>query len=223
MKIFLLEDDKILAKEIKSFLEQKGFECLIAFDGEELLNKISTDSGDIILLDINVPRTNGIDVCKLIRDQNKETPIMMLTALADLDNKLKSFKYGADDYLVKPFHLEEMYIRIISLIRRSNFDSKEIISLSDLDINIGNKSVKRAGKEITLTNKEFTLLLILAEAKGKILSKKEIAHKLWDDHFETSYNTIEVYINFLRGKVDKGFEKKLIQTKIGFGYYLKEE
>ncbi len=225
MTILYLEDDPILSREIKENLVSKGMECDTVFDGDLFFKQIKNKSYDIYLLDINVPKINGLDVCKTIRENDKTTPIFMLTAFGEIEDKIEAFKLGVDDYLVKPFHLEELSIRILALNRRKekpqqNFDFFEI---GDLTINLNEKIVKRDDIEIQLTPKEFKLLALLAQANGRVLSKQQIADKLWDYHIETNQNTIEVYINFLRNKIDKQSDNKLIHTKVGFGYYLKEE
>ncbi|MHC0443023.1 response regulator transcription factor [Flavobacterium sp. 3-210] len=225
MKILLLEDDFTLSKEISAFFSSKGFECISYYDGALLLKKYVPYEYDLIILDINVPGTNGIDVCKGIRENDKKTPIIMLTAFSEIDDKLASFDNGADDYLVKPFHFEELFARISSLLRRKEIPQqieKKII-IEDLEILEEEMKVFRSGEEIKLTPKEFKLIMILAHAKGKVLSKQFIAEKLWDYHIETNQNTIEVYINFLRKKIDKDHETKLIRTKVGYGYYLSNQ
>ena len=225
MKILLLEDDFTLSKEITAFFTLKEFECFSYYDGSLLLKKYLPNTYDLIILDINVPGTNGIDVCKTIRQIDKKTPIIMLTAFSEIEDKLASFDNGADDYLVKPFHFEELYARIQSLLRRKEIPqlTEKKILIEDLEILEDEMKVFRAGEEIKLTPKEFKLILILAQAKGKILSKQFIAEKLWDYHIETNQNTIEVYINFLRKKIDKDKKIKLIHTKIGYGYYLNNQ
>lgn len=225
MKILLLEDDFTLSKEISTFFTSKEFECVPYYDGSLLLKKYLPQKYDLIILDINVPGTNGIDVCKGIREVDKKTPIIMLTAFSDIEDKLASFDNGADDYLVKPFHFEELYARSSSLLRRKEIpqQSEKKIIIQDLEILEDDMKVFRSGEEIKLTPKEFKLILILAQAKGKVLSKQFIAEKLWDYHIETNQNTIEVYINFLRKKIDKDHETKLIRTKIGYGYYLSDQ
>ena len=225
MKILLLEDDFTLSKEITAFFTSKEFECFSYYDGSLLLKKYLPDVYDLIILDINVPGTNGIDVCKNIRQIDKKTPIIMLTAFSEIEDKLASFDNGADDYLVKPFHFEELNARILSLLRRKEIpqQTEKKILIEDLEIFEDDMKVFRAGEEIKLTPKEFKLILILAQAKGKILSKQFIAEKLWDYHIETNQNTIEVYINFLRKKIDKDQNVKLIHTKIGYGYYLNNQ
>ncbi len=225
MKILLLEDDFTLSKEISAFFTSKKFECVPYYDGSLLLKKYFPYEYDLIILDINVPGLNGIEVCKDIRKIDIKTPIIMLTAFSEIEDKLSSFDNGADDYLVKPFHFEELYARVQSLLRRKEvpqqIESKIVVK--DLEIYEEDMKVFRSGEEIKLTPKEFKLILILAHAKGKVLSKQFIAEKLWDYHIETNQNTIEVYINFLRKKIDKDHEIKLIHTKVGYGYYLSDQ
>lgn len=225
MNILLLEDDFTLSKEIVSFFTSKAFECTAFYDGLLLTQKYTAEKYDLIILDINVPGKNGIDVCKSIREVDKKTPIIMLTAFSEIEDKLISFENGADDYLIKPFHFDELFARVNSLLRRKETpqNQKESIHIADMEIYESDLKVFRSGEEIKLTPKEFNLILILAHANGKIVSKQYIAEKLWDYHIETNQNTIEVYINFLRKKIDKDHAVKLIHTKIGYGYYLKEE
>lgn len=224
MKILLLEDDFTLSKEIVTFFTSKSFECIPYYDGELLLKKYKINEHDLLILDINVPGKNGFEVCKTIRELDKKIPIIMLTAFNEIEDKLTSFDNGADDYLVKPFHFEELLARVNSLFRRKETPQKALdkIVISDLEILENEMKVYRLGTEIKLTPKEFKLLLLLANADGNVLSKQFIADKLWDYHIETNQNTIEVYINFLRKKIDKDHTLKLIHTKIGYGYYLKE-
>lgn len=223
MQILLLEDDSILSREIKDFFHSKGVEMDTVFDGDLFFKQIKNNQYDIYLLDINVPKINGLDDCKRIRETDTNTPILMLTAFGEIDDKVDAFQKGADDYLVKPFHLEELYIRTQALFRRkeSPQNHSEIVEIADLKINITEKSITRNNEVINLTPKEFKLLQILSNANGRVVSKQQIADELWDYHIETSQNTIEVYINFLRAKIDKKFETKLIHTKIGYGYFLK--
>ena len=227
MRALLLEDDTVLSKEIVSFLEKKEIYCEAVFDGKAFLEAHQADSFDIFLLDIHVPRLSGMDVCREIRKKDKSTPILMLTAYGEIDNKVRAFDLGVDDYLVKPFHFDELHLRIRSLFRRSNKENTDnqenILSIDDLSINISEMAITRNGQQIDLTPKEYKLLLLLAKAKGRTLSKQSIAEQLWDINFDPNLNTIEVYINFLRKKIDKGHERKLIHTRPGFGYYLKPE
>ncbi len=221
----LLEDDPVLSTEIKAFLKSKNVTCDTVFDGELFFKQTHKKAYDIFLLDINVPKINGLDVCKIIRESNQNTPILMLTAFGEIADKIEAFDLGADDYLVKPFHLEELFIRMQALYRRKETPQTKtsLIEIDDLKINIDEKSVIRNEQPIALTPKEFKLLMLLAQANGRVLSKQQIADELWDYHIETNQNTIEVYINFLRNKIDKNHETKLIHTKVGYGYYLKQE
>ena len=223
-KILLLEDDPKLANEISQYFISKGFDCDVAFDGLVLLKQRKQASYDIYILDINVPSMNGLQVCQQIREEDKSTPILMLTAFGDVSDKVEALYLGADDYMVKPFHFDELLARINALLRRSGrpqTEAEEIIVVEDLTINSSQMMVTRADKEIELTPKEFKLLELLAKAKGRPVSKQTISEEVWDINFDTGTNTIEVYINFLRNKVDKGHAVKLINTRPGFGYYLK--
>jgi DNA-binding response OmpR family regulator len=223
--ILLLEDDAILSKEINTFLTNLHYQCDCVYDGSFVKSKFKLKSYDLVILDINVPGLNGIEVCKELREKNKLTPILMLTALGEVEDKVSAFNNGADDYLVKPFHFDELLVRIKSLLRRRDVPQvgTNILKIEDLVIDYDAMSVTRDSVVINLSPKEFKLLTILAKAKGRVLSKSQIADELWDYHIETKLNTIEVYINFLRKKIDKEFEIKLIHTKIGYGYYLKGE
>lgn len=224
MQILLLEDDYTLSKEVSYFFESKSMQCDRVYDGSLLLQQFKLKPYDVIVLDINVPGKNGLEVCHSLRQEDPKVPILMLSAYGEIDEKLTAFDNGADDYMVKPFHLDELLARVYSLTRRKEVPQQKsnIYVIADLSIDVENKEVKRVGNVIRLTPKEFKLLLILAQANGRVLSKQEIADKLWDYYIETNQNTIEVYINFLRNKIDKSHDIKIIHTKAGFGYYLKE-
>jgi DNA-binding response OmpR family regulator len=225
MKILLLEDDFKLSSEIRLFLKDKRFECDVVYDGNLFIRQFNMATYDLFILDINVPGMNGQEVCYFIRNRDKSTPILMLTAFGQIEDKIQAFNNGADDYLVKPFHFDELYLRIQSLMRRNHKPQQadEIIRLDDLEINVSEMKVKRRDQEINLTPKEYQLLVLLAKAKGKPVSKNVISENVWDINFETGTNTIEVYINFLRKKIDRNYELKLLHTKPGYGYYLKAE
>ena len=223
MKILLLEDDLILSAELSTFLEKSGFDVKKVYDGDLVIDEVNQDIHDIYLLDINVPKLNGLKVCEIIRAHDQNVPIIMISAYSDLSSKKDAFNLLADDYLVKPFQFEELLMRINSLIRRKEKDDKsfdEIITIENLTINKTDQKVFRAGQEISLTVKEFQLLIFLAEAKGRTVSKQQITENVWEHNFNTNTNTVEVYINFLRKKIDKNFSVKLIQTRSGYGYYL---
>ena len=223
MNILLLEDDLILSAELCKFLESNHFVCDKVYDGDSFLRKIQGNTYDFYLLDINVPKINGLDVCQTIRSFDKTTPIIIISAYGDISDKKDAFSRLADDYLVKPFQFEELLLRMNSLLRRklpSDSADQDLIVIDDLMINKTEQKVFRAGQEIALTLKEFQLLTYLAEAQGRTVSKQQITENVWEHHFNTNTNTVEVYINFLRKKIDKDFKVKLIHTRSGFGYYL---
>lgn len=226
MHILILEDDLVLAAELKKFLELEDYRVSAVHDGVSFLEEIQQSNFDFYLLDINVPKINGLDVCKIIREKDTETPIIIISAYGELSDKRKAFENLADDYLVKPFQFEELQMRLSALQRRklgTELGENSRITIHDLEILKNEQKVFRAGKEINLTVKEYFLLLLLAESPGRIFSKQQISEKVWDIHFSTNTNTIEVYINFLRKKIDRDFDTKLIHTRTGFGYYLKVE
>jgi DNA-binding response OmpR family regulator len=226
MNILLLEDDPILSAEITNFLSQKGMTVRTVEDGNRFDKEKSAHQPDLMLLDINVPGINGLEICRQVRSNNKKTPIIMLTAYSEINQTRHAFEYGADDYMVKPFHFEELFLRIQSIQRRlgdhSNEESAAFV-IDDLEIFESDRQVKRGGKTIELTPKEYKLLLLLAKANGKTIPKQSIAASVWDTNLDSSFNTVEVYINFLRRKIDKDAVVKLIHTRHGYGYYLKAE
>jgi len=221
--ILLVEDDPRLGKTICTELERNDFIVHHALDGDIAKRLFSSEKIDIVLLDINVPLVNGFELCKTFRELNHGVPIIMLTALGELDDKMNAFASGADDYLVKPFNISELIARIKVFVKRRTLNDShtEIVSAGDLVINTTKKEVTRGGVNINLTAKEFKLLELLVRNKGKVFSKTELAEKVWGLNYDTGTNTIEVYINFLRNKIDKPFNEKLIYTKTGFGYYIK--
>ena len=179
---------------------------------------------DMIILDVNLPMMNGFEVCKEIRNHNASIPVLMLTALGTTEDKLEGFDAGTDDYLVKPFEFKELLARVRVFLKRTNHQvlQTNILKITDLEMNLDAKTVSRAGKNIELTAKEFQLLEFLMRSKNKVISRAEIAEKIWDITFDTGTNVIDVYISFLRNKIDKGFSSKLIHTHVGMGYILKE-
>jgi two-component system copper resistance phosphate regulon response regulator CusR len=221
-RILLVEDEAKLAQIIKDELSRVGYKVDIASDGNEALKLFNQHEYAVALLDINVPSKSGLVLCKEFRESNKKVSIIMLTAVGEIQDKIEAFNTGADDYLVKPFHFDELFARVKVLLKRAEPASEENkIFVEDLIIDFRNKTVERAGVNINLTAKEFTLLVLLSRNKERVISKQEILEKVWDLSFDTGTNTIEVYISFLRNKVDKPFERKLIHTKPGFGYFIK--
>ncbi len=224
ISILLVEDDPKLGKTIQSELNANGFTTDLAFDGKVAESLFYKNEYRLILLDINLPHKNGWELCKEFRGANPAIPIIMLTALGEIQDKMDAFNAGADDYLVKPFHLSELLARIKVFMKRMQTKElmDEVLRVGDLEINLSNKAVSRDGKDINLTAKEFKLLELLMRNKGRVISKAVIAEKIWNINFDTGTNTIEVYISFLRNKIDKPFSSALIQTKPGFGYFIKE-
>jgi len=222
-RILLVEDEPKLSQVIQEELTRQGYHADVAFDGQVAERLFRQHVYSLVLLDVNLPYKNGLALCKEFRELNKKIPIIMLTALGEIHDKVDAFNLGADDYIVKPFHFDELFARVKVFLKRAETPSEEVekIEIEDLKIDFGNKTVTRASKEIPLTAKEFSLLVLLARNRGKVISKQEILEKVWDLSFDTGTNTIEVYISFLRNKIDKPFEDKLIHTKPGFGYFIK--
>jgi len=222
-RIILIEDETSVVSFIKKGLQESGYEVSVAFDGKTGVQLVQSNDFDLVILDIMLPEMNGLEVCKEIRKTNQNVPILFLTALGTSENIVLGLESGGDDYLVKPFQFEELLLRINSLLRRKapseNMD-QEIIRIDDLIVNKTEQKVYRGGNEINLTLKEFQLLVYLAEAQGRTVSKQQITEHVWEHNFNTNTNTVEVYINFLRKKIDKDFKVKLIHTRSGFGYYL---
>lgn len=222
MNILLVEDEPEVAAFIKTGLEEQQHCVTVVADGMEGFSAATRQNFDMMILDLILPGLNGLDVCRRVRMHKKDLPILMLTALGTVGDKIHGFENGADDYLTKPFHFEELLARINALTRRNKLTSGRIYKVGDLEVDCNKGVAYRGGKEIMLTTKEFTLLEILAANKNKILSRNEIAGKVWGINFDRGTNLIDVYINYLRVKVDKNYSKKLIQTVIGRGYVLKD-
>ena len=226
MNILVVEDDQRVAELIQRGLEENGFNPTLAYDGLSGKKLALNNSFDLIITDIILPKMDGLDLCKQIREIQPGTPIIMLTALGTTDDKVEGFDAGADDYLVKPFEMRELLARIRVLLKRRSADdhaSGSLLKIADLEMNLHTKLVKRNGVEIALTPKEFKLLKYMLQNKERVLSRVEIADKVWDTHFDTGTNFIDVYINYLRRKVDRDFDKKLIHTKSGMGFILKAD
>lgn len=223
-RILLAEDEPKLGQIVQEELTRQGYTVDVAYDGLVAEKLFQQHSYAMILLDINLPYKNGLALCKEFREAKKGIPIIMLTALGEIQDKMDAFNYGADDYIVKPFHFNELFARIKVFMKRADAGTEmsEKINVADLEIDLLNKNVTRGDTVINLTAKEFALLAMLTKAQGKVVSKQEIMEKVWGLNFDTGTNTIEVYISFLRNKIDKPFELKLIHTKPGFGYFVKE-
>lgn len=223
MEILVIEDERKVAELIKRGLEEYDYAVSVAFDGKTGMAMAFSKNYDLIITDIVLPEVNGIEICKQIRAAKPNVPIIMLTALGTTDDKVEGFDAGADDYLVKPFDFRELHARIKVLLKRNLNDvNKSEIKYASLEMNLKTKSVKRDGKEIELTPKEFKLLEYMMTNPERVLSRSEIAEKVWETHFDTGTNFIDVYINYLRKKVDKDFHEKLIHTRSGMGFILKQ-
>ena len=219
-----MEDEPKVADFIRKGLKEKAYSVEVASDGTSGEERALHEAFDLVILDVILPGKSGLDVCKAVRKEKPDLPILMLTALGTTQDKVTGFESGADDYLVKPFHFDELLARIKALSRRRAATSPGTIrKVADLEIDIYQKKAWRAGKEITLTAKEFALLDLLIQNKDSVLSRSSIAEAVWGIDFNRRTNLIDVYINYLREKVDKGFGKPLIHTVIGMGYVLKEK
>jgi len=223
MNILLVEDEIKVAEFIKKGLAEQGHQLVNVFDGIFGEKMALENEFDVIILDVILPHRSGVEVCKTIKKFKPDVPVLMLTALGTIQDKVTGFNAGADDYLVKPFHFEELLMRINALGRRKMFTSPgNVYEVCDLEVDSYKKVVKRAGKEIALTAKEFALLELLIVNKNRVLSRSFIAESVWGIDFDRGTNAIDVYINYLRKKIDKGYDKKLIHTVIGMGYVLKD-
>ncbi|GAB2606578.1 response regulator [Spirosoma areae] len=222
MKILLVEDEERLASFIRKGMSAEGYEVEIAYDGRIGLSLFRRDVYDIILLDVNLPQMNGFELCRLIRSENEAVPVLMLTALDSLADKSDGFNAGADDYLAKPFEFQELLLRVRALTRRNGSRQKQVLRLADLELNLDGKTVTRAGKRIDLTTREYALIEYLMLNKGKIISRVDISERVWSLNFDSSTNIIDVYISYLRKKIDKDFSPKLLHTIVGMGYVLRE-
>lgn len=225
MKILIVEDEPKLAEFVKKGLEENACNVDVAYDGQIGKNMALSTPYDVLVLDVNLPKINGFDLAQQLRTEQISTPILMLTAMGSINDKLVGFESGADDYLVKPFEFRELLARLRALQRRSNdlMPQQNILKIADLELDLNEKIARRGGHNIELTAREFALLEYLIRNRGRVVSRVDIAEKVWDIHFDTGTNTIDVYINFLRKKIDKDFPNKLIHTVVGMGYILKEE
>lgn len=224
-KILVVEDERKIADTLKFGLSEFGFFVEVAYDGTLGYHLFNAQDFNLVVLDINLPGMNGYDLCKAIRLKDQHIPVIMLTSMITLKDKIEGYDSGADDYMVKPFEFKELLFKIRALLKRTMNQSLpvgNILKASDLEMNLDSKEVKRDDKIINLTTKEFQLLEYLLRNKNKVVSRVDIAINVWDVDFETNTNVIDVYISYLRNKVDKLFEHKLIQTHIGMGYILKE-
>lgn len=224
--ILIIEDEKRVADLLKAGLEENGYQTMVAYDGAMGLRLFQAYSFQLVISDIILPKLDGFELCKEIRKQNERIPILMLTALGSADDKLEGFDAGADDYMVKPFDFRELIARVKVLLRRNGeavVAPTEEVVYADLVINRNRHEVTRRNIPIKLSPKEYNLLLYMVEHAEKVISRVEIAEKVWNTHFDTGTNFIDVYINYLRKKIDKEFDVKLIHTKPGVGFILTDK
>jgi DNA-binding response OmpR family regulator len=227
IKILLIEDEKKIANTVAKGLQEHQYHVETAYDGNIGIRLFELHSFDLVITDINLPGINGYELCKIIRGKNQHIPILMLTALSSTDDKIEGFDAGADDYLVKPFEFRELLVRIRALLKRTAYSQQipagNLLKIADLEMNLDTKEVTRAGQKITLTAKEFQLLEYLLLNRNRVVSRDDIAERVWGLDFDTKSNVIDVYVNFLRKKIDKEFSPKLIHTHVGMGYILTEK
>ena len=223
MRILVVEDEKDLNNIITKHLKKNNFSVDNVFNGEEALEYLDYGTYDLIVLDIMLPKVNGYEVIKKLRENKNETAVLMLTARDSIEDKIKGLDLGADDYLIKPFDFGELLARIRALVRRKYGNTSNTMEIDDLCIDIAKKTVVRGGKNIELTGKEYEVLEYLIQNKGHVLSRDKIRDSVWDYGYEGESNIIDVLIKNIRKKIDIGNSKQLIHTKRGLGYVLKED
>ena len=227
MKVLVIEDEPQVSSFIKQGLEEQTYTVDVAYDGNIAKRLASTRDYDVVLLDIVIPGINGFELCRILKQEKPGTPVLMLTTLGTTADKVTGFDAGADDYLLKPFEFEELIARLKALARRSvnKYGSSHgtVLKFEDLVLDIEKKLAIRSARPIKLSAKEFALLEYFMRNANRVISRNELAEKVWDLKFETGTNVVEVYMNMLRNKIDRGFDKKLLQTRIGMGYVLSAE
>lgn len=224
-KVLIIEDEQKIADTLKLGLSEHGYHAESAYDGKIGLQVFVRNPFDLVILDINLPGMNGYDVCKAIRVHNPVVPVIMLTSMSALNDKIEGYDAGADDYMIKPFEFRELLLKIRVMLKRTmnqTLPVGNVLKAGDLQMNLDSKEVKRGDDIIQLTAKEFQLLEYLLRNKNRVVSRADIAISVWDVDFDTNTNVIDVYISYLRNKIDKNYVQKLIQTQIGLGYILKE-
>lgn len=222
--ILIVEDEKKIADALRQGLSENGFEAEVAYDGIIGWKLFKSRPFELVILDINLPGMNGFELCRSIRTANPAVPVVMLTAMSAVEDKIEGFDAGADDYIIKPFDFRELLVRVRALLKRihSTVATGTILQAGDLLMNLDSKQVTRSDRPVSLTAKEFQLLEYLLRNKNRVVSRADIALQVWDIDFDTRTNVIDVYVNYLRKKVDKGFAEPLIHTQVGMGYILKD-
>lgn len=222
MKILIVEDDRAIASALKEGLEDEAYAVDVAYDGGEGLRTALADEYDVIILDVMMPEMTGYEVCRELRQNGNNTPILMLTAKDQDRDVVKGLDVGADDYLPKPFNFEVLLARIRALLRRPNDKKDEILTIGDLTLDPASKRVAREERDIKLTNKEYAVLEYLMRNPGKVLSKQAIINHVWDFDADVLPNNVELFVMFIRRKIDKPFKKPLVHTVPGFGYKIED-
>jgi DNA-binding response OmpR family regulator len=223
VRVLLVEDHKPLVRSLRQGLEEEGYAVDVAYDGDEGDYKAKTVQYDVVILDIMMPKVDGLTLLQRWRKSGMKTHVLMLTARDQLEDKIKGLDTGADDYLTKPFELEELMARVRALVRRGHEIKDPIVRVYDLEIDTAARTVRRSGQPIHLTPREYGLLEFLAFHRGRVVTRTMIWEHLYDEHDESTSNVVDVYIRYLRNKIDKGFEPPLILTRWGEGYMLKAE
>jgi DNA-binding response OmpR family regulator len=224
-KILIVEDEPKIADTLQQGLTENGYYTEVAYDGNIGYKLFNSHNFNLVVLDINLPGINGYKLCKIIRSSKPSLPVIMLTSMSALEDKIEGYDAGADDYIVKPFEFRELLLKIRVLLKRTmnqNIPTGNMLRAGDLEMNLDSKQVSRDGKDISLTTKEFQLLEYLLRNKNRVVSRSDIAIHVWDIDFDTNTNVIDVYISYVRNKIDKGFDQKLIHTQVGMGYVLKD-
>ncbi len=224
MKILIVEDEPKVASFIKKGLEENSYEAEIVYDGLSAEKLAHIYHYNLFILDVIIPGISGLDLCRKLKGQYPNVPVLMLTALGSTDDKILGFDAGADDYLVKPFEFRELLARVKVLLKTAaqSVDTSNRLTVGDLMLDLDKKEAHRGTSRIDLTAKEFALLEYFMRNSGRVLSRNDIAEKVWDTSFDFGTNVVDVYVNFLRKKIDKGFDRKLIHTKVGFGYVFED-
>lgn len=222
MRLLVVEDEIHLQNIVKKRLQKAGYSVDACGDGRDALDYLSAASYDAVILDIMLPGMSGTEVLKTIRRQGSHVPVLFLTARDGIEDRVEGLDCGADDYLVKPFAFEELLARIRVMLRRNTGVSTDELVLADLRLDVGSRTVTRGGRRIELSAKEFSVLEYLMRNKGRVLSREQIEQHVWDFDYEGGSNMVDVYIRYLRKKLDEGYEKKLIHTVRGAGYVMRE-
>ncbi len=223
MRILVVEDEPNLNNVIAKRLKKEGYSVDSAFDGETASEYISSIEYNAVVIDLMIPRKNGLEVIREMRERGNVTPVLILTARDSVSDRVAGLDAGADDYLVKPFAFDEFLARVRALFRRNTAFTANVLKIADLEMDMNRRTVSRGGKVIQLSSKEFTILEYLIRNKNVVLTREQIEHNAWDLSFDGGSNIVDVYIRYLRKKIDSGFDKKLIHTVYGSGYILKED